>query len=141
LLIVSRRLDHSSPATTYEMPYLRGRITRSMENNQQQRTALHTLRRLRRPSVTPKEDQRTMNTANNREQAAIEHHIHEAHKAAQLASTYLAEAGSPREGEVTVEQWLAIRYFTATLATAAAQVADTHTRLLELKLAVGGPAL
>lgn len=82
-----------------------------------------------------------MNTANSSEQAAIEHHIHEAHKAAQLASSYLADAGGPRESEVPVEQWLAVRYFTATLATAAAQVADAHTRLLELKLKIGGPAL
>jgi hypothetical protein len=82
-----------------------------------------------------------MSTASNREQESIEHHVYEAHRAAQLASTLLAEANGVRTNEVTVEEWMAAGYFNAALATAAAQVADAHIRLLELKLAIGGPAL
>lgn len=74
-------------------------------------------------------------------QAAIDHHIGEAHKAAQLASAYLSDAIGPKEEGMSPEQWLEISYFRAAIATAASRVADTHARLLELKLEIGGAAL
>lgn len=75
------------------------------------------------------------------EQAAIDHHSSEAHKAAQIASTYLSDALGPKPENVTAEEWREHTYSIAALATTATRVADTHTRLLELELAIGDSAM
>jgi hypothetical protein len=76
-----------------------------------------------------------------RELDAIEHHISEAQKAAGIASSYLSDAMGPQPEGVTPEQWRENTYLCAALATTATRVADSHTRLLELKLAIGDSAL
>lgn len=74
-------------------------------------------------------------------QSAIDHHIQAAHSAASLASSMVSEAGSSRPDDVTPEMWLARQQLMIATAAAAAQTADAHTRLLELKLAIGDTAL
>lgn len=78
---------------------------------------------------TPKDDR----------QLTIEHHIDAAHLATSLASSLLTDAAGPCPDEVTAEDWVAARQHLTATAAAAAQVADAHTRLLELKLAIGAP--
>lgn len=75
-----------------------------------------------------------------RQTDSIEFHIREAQKAANMAAAYLADADSVGKGPVAEEE-RALGYYRATMALAAARVADTHARLLELKLSVGDPAL
>lgn len=74
------------------------------------------------------------------EQDAINYHIGEAHKAAQVASAYLSDAVGPTESGMTPEQLQQLSYFRTTVVTAATRVADTHTRLLKLRLAIGDTA-
>lgn len=70
---------------------------------------------------------------------AITFHMDKANDSAIRASEYLTAAFDA--GPTPSEEEQAIGYFRAVLAVAAAKVADTHTRLLELKLAVGDTAL
>ncbi len=70
---------------------------------------------------------------------AITHHVDRANSAADRASDYLNAAYDA--GHTPTEEERAIGYYRAALAVAAAKVADTHTRLLELKLGIGDTAL
>lgn len=73
------------------------------------------------------------------ELAAITFHLDNANFAAIAASDYLKAAFDA--GPTPTEEQQTIGYFRAALAVAAAKVADTHTRLLEVKLGIGDTAL